>query len=206
VIALKQGEQMRNFRRGLQTTKKYWHIAFIVLLSNLLLSVTIQAKTFYVSDTTLTANVRTGPSFENRIIAMLQSGTKVTLVREEGGWSEVALDDGRRGWIPKNYLSDRPPWRDTAQKLASENQSLQTQVASLEQSQQSLSHENNKLRTELQNSSQKLDQLQRANKNMKTSYNLRWFLGGAGVLLTGWILGFWMGRMRRRSYSERYRL
>ena len=153
---------MRNFLKGIQTTIRYWLIAFIELSSSLLLSVTIQAKTFYVSDTPLTANVRTGPSFENRIIAMLQSGAKLTLLREEGGWPEVALDDGRRGWIPKNYLSDRPPWRDTAQKLASENQSLQTQVASLEQSQQSLAHENNKLRTELQNSSQKPDQLQKA--------------------------------------------
>ena len=197
---------MGSFRRGIQRTIRYSLIGFILLSANLLLSVTIQAKTFYVSDTTLTANVRTGPTFENRIIAMLQSGTKVTLVREEGGWAEVALDDGRKGWILENYLSDRPPWRDTAQKLESENQSLQTQVANLEQSQQSVSDENNKLRTELQDRSQKLDQLQRANKNMKTSYNLRWFLGGAGVLLTGWILGFWMGRMRRRSYSERYRL
>jgi len=197
---------MPNFRKGLQATKRYWLVAVILLLTNLLLSATIQAKTVYVSDTTLTANVRTGPSFEKPIIVMVQSGMKVTLVREEGGWSEVALDDGRRGWILKNYLSDRPPWRDTAQKLESENQSLQTQVANLEQSQQSLSHENSKLRTELQTSSQKLDQLQRTNTNMKTSYNLRWFLGGAGVLLTGWILGFWMGRMRRRSYSDRYRL
>jgi len=197
---------MGYFRRGIQRTMRYSLIGFILLSANLLLSVTIQAKTFYVSDTTLTANVRTGPTFGNRIIAMLQSGTKVTLVREEGGWAEVALDDGRKGWILENYLSDRPPWRDTAQKLASENQSLQNQVANLEQSQQSLSNENSKLRTELQDRSQKLDQLQRVNKNMKTSYNLRWFLGGAGVMLTGWILGFWMGRMRRRSYSERYRL
>jgi len=197
---------MGSFRGGIQGTIRYSLIGFILLSANLLLSVTIQAKTFYVSDTTLTANVRTGPTFENRIIAMLHSGTKVTLVREEGGWAEVALDDGRKGWILENYLSDRPPWRDTAQRLASENQSLQNQVANLEQSQQSALDENNKLRTELQDRSQKLDQLQRANKNMKTSYNLRWFLGGAGVLLTGWILGFWMGRMRRRSYTERYRL
>jgi SH3 domain protein len=197
---------MPNFRRGLQKTKRYWLIGLVLFLSNLLLSAKIQAKTLYVSDTTLTANVRTGPSFENRIIAMLQSGTKVTLVREEGGWSEVALADGRRAWILKNYLSDRPPWRETAQKLTAENQSLQSQVASLEQSKQTLSHENKKLMTELQDRSQKLDQLEKANKNMKTSYNLRWFLGGAGVLFAGWILGFWMGRMRRRSYSERYRL
>ena len=52
----------------------------------------------------------------------------------------------------------------------------------------------------------KTKELQKANDNMKTSYNLRWFLGGGGVMLTGWILGFWMGRMRRRRTSDRYRL
>jgi len=146
-LLVSKGERNGEFSRRIQGTIRYSLIGFILLSANLLLSVTIQAKTFYVSDTTLTANVRTGPTFENRIIAMLHSGTKVTLVREEGGWAEVALDDGRKGWILENYLSDRPPWRDTAQRLASENQSLQNQVANLEQSQQSALDENNKLRT-----------------------------------------------------------
>ena len=197
---------MSVFGRNLLSIKGFWLVGFILLLSNLLLSVEIQAKTFYISDTALKANVRTGSGFERRIIAMLPPGTQVTLIREEGGWAEVALEDGRRGWLLKRYLSDRPAWRVTAQKLAAENQRLQQQVSSLSQNHKNLLQEKIKLEADLGDESQKVKELQKTNDTMKTSYNLRWFLGGAGVVLTGWILGFWMGRMRRRRTSERYRL
>ena len=197
---------MSKFGKKLLSIKRFWLVGFILLLSNLLLSVEIKAKTFYVSDTELKANVRTGSDFDRRIIAMLPSGVQVTLITEEGGWAEVALKDGRRGWILKRYLSDRPGWRVTAQKLATENQSLQQQVSNLAHNHQTVLQEKTKLETDLGDKSQKLKELRKANDNMKTSYNLRWFLGGAGVLLTGWILGFWMGRMRRHRTSDRYRL
>lgn len=194
------------FGRNLLSIRRFWLVGFILLLSNLLVSGEIKAKTFYVSDTALKANVRTGSGFDRRIIAMLPSGAQVTLIREEGGWAEVALEDGRRGWLLKRYLSDRPAWRVTAQKLATENQRLQQQVSSLARNHQNVLQEKIKLEADLGDESQKVKDLQIANDNMKTSYNLRWFLGGAGVLLTGWILGFWMGRMRRRRTSDRYRL
>ncbi len=197
---------MSAFGRKLLSIKRFCLLGFILLLSNLLLSVEIKAKTFYVSDTELKANVRTGSDFDRRIIAMLPSGTQVTLITEEGGWAEVALKDGRRGWILKRYLSDGPGWRVTAQKLATENQSLQKQVSNLAHNHQTVLQEKTTLETDLGDKSQKLKELRKANDNMKTSYNLRWFLGGAGVLLTGWILGFWMGRMRRRRTLDRYRL
>ena len=66
------------------------------------------ATTFYVSDTTLEANLRSGTSQENRIIGMLRPGTKLTLTGEQDGWAEVTLEDGRTGWILKRYLSERP--------------------------------------------------------------------------------------------------
>lgn len=197
---------MSVFGRNLLSIRRFWLVGFILLLSNLLVSGEIKAKTFYVSDTALKANVRTGSGFDRRIIAMLPSGAQVTLIREEGGWAEVALEDGRRGWLLKRYLSDRPAWRVTAQKLATENQRLQQQVSSLARNHQNVLQEKIKLEADLGDESQKVKDLQIANDNMKTSYNLRWFLGGAGVLLTGWILGFWMGRMRRRRTSDRYRL
>jgi len=197
---------MSVFGRNLLSLKRFWLVGFVLLFSNLLLSVETQAKTFYVSDTALKANVRTGSGFDRRIIAMLPPGTQVTLIREEGGWAEIALEDGRRGWLLKRYLSDRPAWRVTAQKLTTENQRLQQQVNSLSHNHQNLLQEKIKLEADLGDESQKVKELQKANDTMKTSYNLRWFLGGAGVLLTGWILGFWMGRMRWRRTSDRYRL
>ena len=84
--------------------------------------------TVYVSDTNLEANLRTGTSQQNRIIGLLKAGTKLTLLGEEDGWAEVTLEDGRTGWILKRYLSERPPWRETALKLEKENAQLRTQL------------------------------------------------------------------------------
>ncbi len=156
------------------------------------------ATTVYVSDTTLRANMRTGNSFGNRIIAMLAPGTQVTLIKEEGGWAEVSLEDGRRGWLLKKYLTDRPAWQVTAQELAAENQSLREQVTSLERNYQNLLQEKTELKNELAHRTQDLEEVQRAYEKSDVSNKLRWFISGAAVLLLGWLFGFWRGRMRHR--------
>jgi SH3 domain protein len=105
------------------------------------------ATTFYVSDTTLEANLRSGTSQENRIIGMLRPGTELTLLSEQDGWAEVTLEDGRTGWILRRYLSERPPWRQTAEQLQKENERLRSQL--------------NKVRAELQQIQQKSAEVQR---------------------------------------------
>jgi SH3 domain protein len=152
----------------------------------------------YVSDTTVEANLRSGIDADQRIIAMLRPGTQVTLLREERGWAEVTLQDGRRGWILKRYLSDRPPWMVTAQQLEGENQKLREQLKGLGGSQQELTQENDRLKREV-------EEMERAYRDTKLSGQLRWFLSGAGVVLVGWLLGYWMGRTRRRRSSGLYR-
>jgi SH3 domain protein len=76
----------------------------------------------------LEANLRSGTSQENRIIGMLRPGTQLTLLSEQDGWAEVTLEDGRTGWILRRYLSERPPWRETAEQLQKENERLRTQL------------------------------------------------------------------------------
>ena len=156
------------------------------------------ATSLYISDTTLRANLRSGNSFDNRITGMLRPGTQVTLIQEDGGWAEVALEDGRRGWLLRKYLSERPAWQVTARELAAENQQLEQQVASLERNYQSLLQEKIQLKNELDHKTRSLGEVQRAYEKLGVSSKLRWFVSGAGVLLLGWIFGFWRGRMRRR--------
>jgi SH3 domain protein len=112
--------------------------------------------TVYVSDTTLEANLRSGTSQDNRIIGMLRPGTKLTLTGEQDGWAEVTLDDGRTGWILKRYLSDRPPWRETAEQLQKENDRLRSQL--------------NKLRTEHKQSVRESAQLQKQAENQQVEF------------------------------------
>jgi SH3 domain protein len=114
------------------------------------------ATTLYVSDTTLEANLRSGTSQENRIIGMLRPGTKLTLTGEQDGWAEVTLEDGRTGWILRRYLSERPPWRETAEQLQQENEQLRTQL--------------NKVRAEYQQIMQKSTEVQRQMNSQQAEF------------------------------------
>ncbi len=56
------------------------------------------AQTVYVIDE-FEVTMRTGPSIENKIIAMLPTGTKLQVIEEEGDWVLVRSPTGREGWV-----------------------------------------------------------------------------------------------------------
>ena len=134
-------------KRNRLMAQTLWLFALTLLLTLWLPGTGNTADTLYVSDTTLEANLRSGTSQDNRIIGMLRPGTKVTLTSEQDGWAEVTLEDGRTGWILRRYLSERPPWRETAERLQKENEQLRTKL--------------NTVRTDYQQMMQKSTELQK---------------------------------------------
>jgi SH3 domain protein len=124
-------------------------VALVILLTVWLFSARTWAKTLYVSDTTLEAILRSGPDVSRRIIASLPIGTRVTMIRVENGWAEVSLPDGRTGWTLERYLSDRPPWKFTAEKLAEEKERLESQISEIETRTRELRQENERVEKEL---------------------------------------------------------
>ena len=131
--------------------------ALVVLLTVWLFSVNSWAKTLYVSDTNLEAILRSGPDVSYRIIAELPIGTKLTMLRVENGWAEVSLADGRTGWTLERYLSDRLPWKFTAEKLAKEKERLESQISKIETNSRELRQENDRLEQELASLKQNLE-------------------------------------------------
>ena len=81
----------------------------------------------YISDV-LYVPMRSGASSKNRIVHKgLKSGTKVTLLATEDGWSQIKTSRGTVGWMQNRYLSAEP----TAQiKLARAQQQIQQLSAS----------------------------------------------------------------------------
>jgi SH3 domain protein len=161
---------------GMVTHKKNKAIAQVMRLFGLTLflfiwlpSVSSSAATLYVSDTTVEANLRTGTQKENRIIAMLRPGTQLEVTGEEDGWAEVTLLDGRTGWILKRYLSERPPWRVTAEKLATENEQLRAQVATIKGGNQALLLKNKELEKQVDLQQSELEQVRRDYEELKNS-------------------------------------
>ena len=132
-------------------------------------SVSSFAATLYVSDTTVEANLRTGTQKENRIIALLRPGTQLEVLSEEDGWAEVTLADGRTGWILKRYLSERPPWRVTAEKLATENEQLRAQVGTIKGGNQDLLQKNKELQKQVDVQQKELEKVRRNYEELKNS-------------------------------------
>ena len=125
--------------------------------------------TFYVSDTTLEANLRSGTSQENRIIGLLRPGTKLTLTEEEDGWAKVTLEDGRTGWILRRYLSERPPWRETAEQLQKENEQLRTQLTKVRAEHQQIVQKSAELQSQLDSQQGEFQSVQKEYDDLKKS-------------------------------------
>ena len=86
----------------------------------------------YVSDS-FEITLRTGPSIENKVIAMPSSGQPVEVLDAEGDWTHVRMrkadGDTLEGWVLSRYLSTRLPWEVQAEALSAENASLREKLA-----------------------------------------------------------------------------
>jgi len=93
------------------------------------------ASTAYVTDS-LRITLRTGPSVDNKIIGILNSGDVVQVLNTQEDWSYVTLSQGdegeKGGWVLSRYLMDREPWVVQAEALKEENTSLRDRMALLE--------------------------------------------------------------------------
>ena len=160
---------MVTHKQNKATARALRFFGLTLFLTVWLLSAISSAATFYVSDTTVEANLRTGTQKENRIIALLRPGTQLEVLSEEDGWAEVTLADGRTGWILRRYLSERPPWRLTAENLATENEQLRAQVATIKGGHQDLLQKNKELQKQVGLQQSELEQLRRDYEELKNS-------------------------------------
>ena len=160
---------MVTHKQNKMTVKALRLFGLTLLFTVWLPSVSSFAATLYVSDTTVEANLRTGTQQENRIIALLRPGTQLEVLSEEDGWAEVTLADGRTGWILRRYLSERPPWRVTAEKLATENEQLRAQVGTIKGGNQDLLQKNKELQKQVDVQQKELEEVRRNYEELKNS-------------------------------------
>lgn len=94
------------------------------------------ATNAYITDS-LKVTLRTGPSTENKIIAVLSSGQPVEVLNSEDDWSYVRLLEGgtteKKGWMLSRYLITRFPWELQAKLLKKENARLKENEKKLTQ-------------------------------------------------------------------------
>ena len=216
-------------------------IVLFSLYSLLIVGITpLYAETVYVDDEMFEITMRTGPSSENKIIAMLATGSRLEVLEEKEGWLLVRTGDDKEGWIVKRYSSKELPkkvqiqrlqkkYDDAAKKLEAaaekasvlekENRELhQTMSTNHEELVQVKSNyttlsmdaknviELKKNFTEATNglnrARQEIEELKQENAELRSSTRLMWFLSGGGVVVGSWLVGFVMGRIKRKRRTQ----
>ena len=89
----------------------------VLALALSLLTLKVSAESFvYITDQ-LDIPIRAEQTFDDNIIRLLPSGTKLSLLQStQDGWAQVQFDD-TIGWIKSFYLSIDPPAREELKKL-----------------------------------------------------------------------------------------
>jgi len=121
----------------------------------------------YVTDS-FEITLRTGPSNENKIIAMLFSGRPLEVLDTRGEWSQVkVLDSDKEGWVLTRYLVTRLPWELQAKKLQEDSVSLNGKLTRLQKEFADESQQRQGLAGELKQKTQELEALSKEYLELK---------------------------------------
>lgn len=207
----------------------------LALASMLWAGLAFAQQTLYVTDH-LRITVRTGPSNDNKVLTMAQTGQKVTLLGpEKEGWVLARLPDGKEGWMLKRFLVSEPPAALRLAQMSPGQKGLGSRLADLQRENQRLTNTLNEARTaagqlqarynrlktesadflklkeeltrlQKENAEQaaKIKELSVEKQSLEFSHDLKWFLGGAAVLVVGWFMGLALHRRKKRWESSLY--
>ena len=121
----------------------------------------------YVSDI-LKLTLRTGPSIENKILAVIDSGQMMEIVEFGDEWSRVQLPNGKEGWVLSRYLTPNETNNIKLQRLETKHKNLMVQAAELLEENNRLKAENKKLSTEFEADQKQLVKVRTDYETLKT--------------------------------------
>lgn len=134
----------------------------VLLITLCCLPLLAQAETAWVSDQ-FEITLRSGPSTDNAILLMIDSGTSLeVLERETGsGYTKVRTTGGREGWVLTRYLMKEMPAR---QRLAQ----LSSQLTSAKATSTSLGGQFDAIKNEQSQALRQISQLEKANTELES--------------------------------------
>ncbi len=88
----------------------FWLAIFLFMLSFSSVSFSIRNKNLIYNNPKAIifsplVNGKSSPDNSGKDLFVLHEGTKVTIEDEVGGWNEIRLSDGNKGWVPSNSLN-----------------------------------------------------------------------------------------------------
>ena len=124
----------------------------ITILFSFFCSMQAEAKTQYVSDE-LVINMRSGKGTGFKIIKIIKSGTPLTILGSESGYTQAKTPQGIEGWVLSRFLIDTPVARDQLAKaqidvtvMKEKFDSMSSELSTLKQERDTLSTSENDLK------------------------------------------------------------
>ena len=121
----------------------------------------------YVSDI-LKLTLRTGPSTENKILAVIESGQMLNIVKRGDEWSQAQLPDGKEGWVLTRYLTPDETNNIKLERLEAKHKNLMIQAAALLEENNKLKAESRKLRADFDTNKKQMTKAQTDYETLKT--------------------------------------
>jgi SH3 domain protein len=138
-----------------------------LLLILCLFATAIHAETMYISDN-LKITLRSGPSTENKILALLESGQKVEVINSGNEWTQVRQANGKEGWVLSRYLTPNPTHNLMLESLESKHKNLMTQAAALLEENNQLKAERSKLSAQLETTEKQMQKTSSEYETLKS--------------------------------------
>jgi SH3 domain protein len=142
------------------------YYAIIIALVFLFIPSTALAKYLYVIPTA-EIPLRSGKGNEYRIIAVIQDGSQVELLEEDGAWAMIRTSNKKEGWMPKRYLSSSPPLKDVVTSLQVQRNQLKEQSTKINKQLDKAIETRNQYERDLKACILDRDQIRKAYNNLK---------------------------------------
>lgn len=139
---------------------------WIMVLLLCLFSGAAYGETMYVSDV-LKLTLRTGPSIENKIISVINSGQMMEIIDFGEEWSQVKLPNGKEGWVLSRYLTSNETNNIKLERLEAKHKNLIIQSAELLEENNRLKAENKRFSTEFNTNQKQLVKTQSDYEELK---------------------------------------
>ncbi|MGA1840163.1 MAG: SH3 domain-containing protein [bacterium] len=176
-----------------------WVFIVSLLISTLALAA---GKTVYVSVPSV--NVRIGAGTQYKVVKSVPIGYPLRLLVEKDEWYQVELKDKTVGWVYKTMVTtDIPP----VVKIEQLESMLRNQADEFERTRTKLQGQtdlNAKLEKKLEETQEELDKLARKNKELEKQDHIKLAGIGIGLLILGWIGGFFTGFFKRQAEDKRF--
>ena len=124
------------------------------------------AESMYVTDV-IKLTLRSGPSTEYKILAVVESGQKIEVIERGNDWSLVRLSNEKEGYVLTRYLVSGPTHRIRLEQLQAKQKALTQQATDLLEENTKLREENKDLKSKLSGTENTLNTIQAEYQELK---------------------------------------